>query len=151
MEVWLGECHVHAGIRPEEMLARQAEYPGADLLIHPECGCTTQSVYAAKSGMLPSATTRVLSTEGMVKHAQAAPNDTFLVATETGLLHRLNKEIPGKRFLAADDGAVCRYMKQITLPKLHASLRDLEPRVEVDPEIARRARLAIDRMLAIKP
>jgi quinolinate synthase len=78
-------------------------------------------------------------------------NDTFLVATETGLLHRLEKEIPGKKFLAADDGAVCRYMKQITLRKLHTSLRDLEPQVEVEPEMAERAKLAIDRMLAIRP
>jgi quinolinate synthase len=151
MRVWLGECHVHAGIRPEEILARQQAHPGADLLIHPECGCTAQSVYAAGCGLLPAATTKVLSTEGMVKHAAASPNDTFLVATETGLLHRLHKEIPGKRFIAADDGAVCRYMKQITLPKLHATLRDLAPQVEVDPAIAARARLAIDRMLAIRP
>jgi quinolinate synthase len=151
MEIWLGECHVHAGIRPEEMLARQAEYPGADLLIHPECGCTSQGVFAQKTGMMPTCSTFVLSTEGMVKHAMKSDNDTFLVATETGLLHRLEKEIPGKTFLAADDGAVCRYMKQITLRKLHTSLRDLDPQVEVDPTIAKRAKLAIDRMLAIRP
>jgi quinolinate synthase len=150
MEIWLGECHVHAGIRPEEMLARQSEYPGADLLIHPECGCTSQSVFARQTGMLPADTTFVLSTEGMVRHAAKSRNDTFLIATETGLLHRLRKEIPGKTFLPADDGAVCRYMKQITLPKLHATLRDLEPRVEVDPAVAARARLAIERMLAIR-
>lgn len=150
MEVWLGECHVHAGIRPEELLARQAAYPGADLLIHPECGCSSQSVFAAACGALPP-TTKVLSTEGMVRHAASAPNDTFIIATEVGLLHRLRKEIPGKTFVAADEGAVCRYMKQITLEKLHATLRDLAPRVEVEPDIAARARRAIDRMLAVRP
>ncbi len=151
MEIWLGECHVHAGIRPEEMLARQQAYPGADLLIHPECGCTSQSVFACSTGALPAGSTHVLSTEGMVKHAAKSPNDTFLVATETGLLHRLHKEIPGKTFIAADDGAVCRYMKQITLLKLRDTLRDLAPEVTVEPAVAERARLAIDRMLAIRP
>jgi quinolinate synthase len=151
MEIWLGECHVHAGIRPEEMLARQQAHPGADLLIHPECGCTSQSVFACSTGTLPAGSTHVLSTEGMVKHAAKSPNDTFLVATETGLLHRLHKEIPGKQFMAADDGAVCRYMKQITLPKLRGTLRDLAPEVVVEPAVAEKARLAIDRMLAIRP
>jgi quinolinate synthase len=153
MEVWMGECHVHAGIRPEEIYARKNALPGADLLIHPECGCTAQALYACKTGMIPGSDdgTFVLSTEGMVKHVQKAPNDTFLVATETGLLHRLNKEIPGKRFVAADDEAVCRYMKQITLQKLYESLESLAPTVELDPAIAERARLPIDRMLAIRP
>jgi quinolinate synthase len=150
MEIWMGECHVHAGIRPEELVARQQAYPNAELLIHPECGCTAQSVYAAQSGMLPADTTFVLSTEGMVRHAAKSKNDTFLIATETGLLHRLKKEMPNKTFLAADERAVCRYMKQITLPKLRDTLRDFAPAVEVDPEIARRARLSIDRMLAVR-
>jgi quinolinate synthase len=87
----------------------------------------------------------------MVRHAKASPNNTHLVATETGLLHRLQKENPGKTFVPADDGAVCRYMKQITLEKLRDCLRDMQPQVEVDAEIASKARLAIDRMLAIKP
>jgi quinolinate synthase len=100
--------------------------------------------------MLPRASTKVLSTEGMVRHAASAPNDTFLVATETGLLHRLRKENPGKTFVPADDGAVCRYMKQITLEKLRDTLRDMAPAVEVEPEVAAKARLAIDRMLAIR-
>jgi quinolinate synthase len=150
MELWMGECHVHAGIRPAEVLARQAAHPGAEVLIHPECGCTSQLVWAHGSGRLPAETTHVLSTEGMVKRAAASPAGTVLVATETGLLHRLRKETPGKTFLAADEGAVCRYMKQISLPKLRDTLRDLRPRVDVEPAIADRARLAIDRMLAIR-
>jgi quinolinate synthase len=93
--------------------------------------------------------TYVLSTEGMVKHAARSEADTFLVATETGILHRLRKEIPGRQFVAADDGAVCRYMKQITLAKVRDTLRDLGPRVEIDSQVAARARVAIDRMLAV--
>jgi quinolinate synthase len=150
MEVWMGECHVHAGIRTQEILARQSAHPDAELLIHPECGCTSQLVWAYNKGALPAATTRVLSTEGMVRETKASPADTLLIATETGLLHRLRKEVPGKTILAADEGAVCRYMKQITLPKLRDALRDLRPQVDVDPAIADRARLAIDRMLAVR-
>lgn len=149
MHIWMGECHVHAGIRPREILARQATFPGADLLIHPECGCASACVWASGTGALPAATTHVLSTEGMVKHAQRSTNDTFLVATETGLLHRLHKEIPGKRFIGADPGAICGYMKQITLPKLRDALRNLQPEVTVEPVTAARARRSIDRMLAI--
>jgi quinolinate synthase len=86
----------------------------------------------------------------MVRHARTSPISTHLVATETGLLHRLQKENPGKTFVPADDGAVCRFMKQITLEKLRDCLRDMQPQVEVEPEIAARAKLAIDRMLAVK-
>ncbi len=150
MEVWMGECHVHAGIRPSEIRANLAAHPGAELLIHPECGCTSQLVWASKTGRLPASQTHVLSTEGMVKRTMTSPADTLLIATETGLLHRLRKEIPNKTVLAADEGAVCRYMKQITLPKLRDTLRDMAPEVLVDPAIAARARLSIDRMLAIR-
>src|SRR6185437_11560456 len=93
--------------------------------------------------------TYVLSTEGMVKHAASSEASTFIVATETGILHRLNKELPGRNFVAADDAAVCRFMKQITLEKLRKTLRDLSPEVEVPEQIAARARVAIDRMLAV--
>jgi quinolinate synthase len=149
MHIWLGECHVHAGIRPDEIRAKQEALPNADLLIHPECGCASACVWANGRGMM-NPNTHVLSTEGMVKHAAASGKDTFLVATETGILHRLHKEMPGKRFIAADDAAVCRYMKQITLPKLRDTLRDLAPAVEVPPQDIDRARIAIERMLAIK-
>ncbi len=151
MEIWMGECHVHAGIRPEAIRATQAAHPGADLLIHPECGCTSRYVWARSTGAIPADGTFVLSTEGMVKHAHGAGSAVQIVATETGLLHRLRKEAPDKTFLPADEAAVCRYMKMITLEKLHATLRDLQPEVTVDPAIADRARLAIERMLAIRP
>jgi quinolinate synthase len=149
MHIWLGECHVHAGIRPDEVRARQETFPNADLLIHPECGCASACLWANGRGVM-NPRTFVLSTEGMVKHAANSSADTFVVATETGILHRLRKEIPGRQFVAADDGAVCGYMKQITLAKVRDTLRDLAPRVEVAEDIANRARVAIDRMLAIR-
>ncbi|MGN6697078.1 MAG: quinolinate synthase NadA [Thermomicrobiales bacterium] len=149
MEVWMGECHVHAGIRPSEAVARQQTYPNAELLIHPECGCTSQLVWAHNTGRMPD-DTYVLSTEGMVRRSKSSPADTILVATETGLLHRLHKEIPDKTILAADERAVCKYMKMITLPKLRDTLRDSAPEVTVEPAIADRARLAIDRMLTVR-
>ncbi len=148
MHIWLGECHVHAGIRPEAIRAKQEALPNADLLIHPECGCASACVWANGRGLM-NPNTFVLSTEGMVKHAAKSDNDTFLVATETGILHRLHKEIPGKMFIAADDTAVCGYMKQITLEKVRDTLRDLAPEVEVLPRDMQRARVAIERMLAV--
>jgi quinolinate synthase len=148
LHIWMGECHVHAGIRPEEVRAKQEALPNADLLIHPECGCASACVWANGRGVM-NPRTFVLSTEGMVKHAASSSSDTFVVATETGILHRLAKEIPGRRFVAADDNAVCGYMKQITLEKVRATLRDLSPTVDIPEPIAAKARVAIDRMLAV--
>jgi quinolinate synthase len=149
MHVWPGECHVHAGIRPEEIEARRAANPDADLLVHPECGCTAQVVWARAAGAINPARSFVLSTEKMITHARESSRDQFLVATETGIIHRLQKEVPNKRFEAADPTAVCRYMKMITPEKLRDSLRDLKPEVTVEPNIAARARVAIDRMLEV--
>ncbi len=151
MHVWMGECHVHAGIRPEEIDAKLARYPDAELMIHPECGCSSRYLWAQSACATPSASRKVLSTEGMLRHARQSDKRTFLVATEVGLLHRLRKEMPDKQFEAADDGAVCRFMKMITLSNLRDCLRDLQPEVDVSPDIAERARLAVERMLAIKP
>ncbi len=143
LNVWLGECHVHAGIRPADIERWQAEAPDAELLVHPECGCASQCMAFANDK------THILSTEGMVKFAKASPKERFLVATETGILHRLNKEAPGKRFEAVSERAICKYMKMITLEKLRDSLRDWRYIVTVEPEIAERARGAIERMVAI--
>ncbi|MEO5952779.1 MAG: quinolinate synthase NadA [Chloroflexia bacterium] len=148
MLIWAGECHVHAGIRTSEIYEMMAQYPDADLLIHPECGCTSRFVLAAEQGKLPE-NTFVLSTEGMIKHSQNSPNKTHVVATETGILHRLQKENPERTFIPADRAAVCRYMKQITIEKLRDSLRDMTPQVEVPAEKAEKARLSIERMLAV--
>jgi quinolinate synthase len=151
MHVWDGECHVHAGIRPRDISAVRAEHPGAEFMIHPECGCTTQVLEYVASGDVDPERTHMLSTGGMLDFARRSDSDTFIVATETGMLHPLAKENPGKSFVPANRSAACRYMKMITLPKLRDSLRDLSPRVKVDPQLAERARVPIERMVAITP
>jgi quinolinate synthase len=143
LRIWLGECHVHAGIRPKDIERWQAEAPDAELLVHPECGCASQCM-AFGNGR-----THILSTEGMINFARQSPKERFLVATETGIIHRLSKEAPEKRFEAVSEKAICRYMKMITLEKVRDSLRDWKHVVTVPPEIAERARGAIDRMVAI--
>ena len=149
MHIWMGECHVHGGIDPRQLDTVRRDNPGAELLIHPECGCTTSALYRSSSGDLPGPTTVVTSTEGMVRRAAESAASTFIVATEVGIIHRMEKLAPGKRFLPASRGAVCQFMKMITLPKVEAALESLSPRVTVDPAIAARARQAIDRMLAV--
>ena len=149
MQVWMGECHVHAGIEPADLDARLAEFPDAELHIHPECGCASHALYLASSGMLPSDRTHILSTAGMVRRAATTEARQVIVATETGLIHRLERLAPGREFIAANEEAVCRYMKMITPDSLLESLRCGVHEVTVDPETADRARLAIERMIAI--
>ena len=143
LRIWMGECHVHAGIRPADIVRWQDEAPDAELLVHPECGCASQCMAFGNER------THILSTEGMVNFAKASPKKRFLVATEVGILHRLAKEAPGKRFEPVSEEALCRYMKMITLEKLRDSLRDWKHAVTVPEEVAARARLAIERMVAI--
>ncbi len=149
MHVWDGECHVHAGIRPADINALRADHPDAEFMIHPECGCTTQVMEYVAAGDVDPERTHMLSTGGMLRFARGSEAETFIVATETGMLHPLAKENPDKEFIPANRAAACRYMKMITLPKLRDALRDLKPVVQVDPELAKRARVPIDRMVAI--
>jgi len=151
MHVWDGECHVHAGIRPADITAVRDANPEAEFMIHPECGCTTQVMEYVAAGDVDPERTHMLSTGGMLDFARSSDADTFIVATETGMLHPLAKENPGKSFVPANRAAACRYMKMITLPKLHDALRDLAPQVRVEPELAERARVPIERMVAITP
>jgi quinolinate synthase len=143
LTIWMGECHVHAGIRPADVERWQREAPDAELLVHPECGCASQAM-AFGNGR-----TQILSTEKMIDYARRSPKERFLVATETGILHRLAREAPGKRFEPVRDDAECRYMKLTTLEKVRDSLRELRHRVTVEPELAERARLALERMVSI--
>ena len=143
LRIWMGECHVHAGIRPQDITRWQAEAPDAEFLVHPECGCASQCMAFGNEK------THILSTEGMINFARSSPKERFLVATETGIIHRLNKEAPEKRFEAVSEKAICRYMKMITLPKLRDSLREWKYEVTVPDDVAERARGAIDRMVAI--
>ena len=150
IDVWMGECHVHAGLTREMLAERRAAYPDAEFLVHPECGCVTSAMYYAETeGDVAAGRTQIVSTEQMMRRARVSPARRFVVATETGVLHRLRRENPGKEFLAARETAECRYMKQITLEKLRDSLRDLKYQVTVPADVAARARRAIERMLAI--
>jgi quinolinate synthase len=151
MQVWDGECHVHAGIRPADIDAMQDEHPDAEFLVHPECGCTTQVMEFVAAGDIDAEHTHMLSTGGMLDFARESDADEFIVATETGMLYPLEQENPEKRFIPANRMASCKYMKMITLPKLRDALRELAPVVKVDPEIAERARIPIERMVAIGP
>jgi quinolinate synthase len=149
IHVWMGECHVHAGIDPENINNQRALHPGAEFLIHPECGCATSAVEAVSSGAVSAAGVQILSTEGMIRRPAISDSEEFIVATEVGILHRLRRENPTKRFIPANDRAVCAFMKVTTLPKVLASLEHMQHRITVDPETAARARRAIDRMVAV--
>jgi quinolinate synthase len=155
MHVWDGECHVHAGIKPADITAVRAAHPGADFLIHPECGCSTSVMEYVAAGDIAAGGVQMLSTGGMLTYAQQLGAETqgnrrtAIVATETGMLHPLRRTAPDVEFVAANEAASCRYMKMITLPKLRDGLRDGVYEVKVAPEIAERARVPIERMVAI--
>jgi len=150
MHVWDGECHVHAGIRPRDISEMRAAHPGADFLIHPECGCSTSVMEYVAAGDVDAEGVHMLSTGGMLGWAATAPaGTTAIMATETGMLHPLQMARPDIDFVAANEAATCRYMKMITLPKLRDALRDMSGVVKVPDAIAERARVPIERMVAI--
>jgi quinolinate synthase len=146
MTLWPGECHVHAGIGAGDVDRALHEHPDSELLMHPEC---PSAMRFAERGSTGEADVHVRSTGGMLERVRERPEGSFVVATETGMLHPLQKAAPRARFAAANKRAVCKYMKMITLPKLRDSLRDVKFRVEVPRELAERARLPIERMVAI--
>jgi quinolinate synthase len=149
IEVWMGECHVHKGIRPEILDQARREHPEAEVLVHPECGCAGQLIYALGTGDIKPDGLHIASTEGMVNLARERPAPSFIVATETGIMHRMRQVAPTKQFFAADPEAVCAFMKTITLDNLLDSLRLDRYHVTVPPDIAARARAALDRMVAL--
>lgn len=149
MVVYPGECHVHARVRPRDVTEKMAAYPDAEFLIHPECGCVSTCMHYVARGEIPTQKTHILSTGGMMKYAKTSKADKFVVATETGILYRLHKENPSKKFIPLRDDMVCQFMKMITLPKLLNSLKNLEFEVKVNKEIADRARVPIERMLKL--
>ncbi|MEX2627158.1 MAG: quinolinate synthase NadA [Ilumatobacteraceae bacterium] len=149
IHVWLGECHVHAGINGADLKARVEAQPDAELFVHPECGCTTSALYLTTAGVVPAERTRILSTSGMVEAARDTSAATVLVATETGMLHQLEQVNSTTAFEPVNPAAVCKYMKMITPAKLLRSLRDGTDEVTVPPDIAERARRSVERMIAI--
>jgi quinolinate synthase len=147
--IWDGECHVHAGIRPEDITTVRDEHPDAEFLIHPECGCATQAMEYVASGDIDPEGVQMLSTGGMLDYMEKHPEGEYIVATENGMLYPLQEAAPKAKLIEANRMAFCKYMKMITLPKVRDSLREMKFEVKVPPEIAERAKLPIERMVAI--
>jgi quinolinate synthase len=149
IHVWMGECHVHAGISGADLRERVAAAPDAEVLVHPECGCATSALWLAGTGDLPRERTHVLSTGGMLEHARRTRAPRVLVATETGMLHQLRRANPAASFEPVNPRAVCVYMKMTTREVLLRCLREGVDEVRVDPDVAARARRSVEAMLAV--
>jgi quinolinate synthase len=151
IHLWPGECHVHAGIRTADLNEMKHSHPGAELVVHPECGCTTNLLYQGLNGGETNGNGHIkfLSTGGMIKYAKESRAKEFIIATETGMLYKLRKDNPDKTFYPARDNAVCKYMKMITLEKVLRSLEEEVYEVKVPEHIAEKAKKSIDRMLEI--
>jgi quinolinate synthase len=147
--IWDGECHVHAGIRPKDITTVREEHPNAEFLIHPECGCATQAMEYVAAGDIDPDGVHMLSTGGMLSYMEEHPDGEYIVATENGMLHPLQQAAPRATLVEANRMAFCKYMKMITLPKVRDSLREMKHEVKVPPEIAKRATVPIERMVAI--
>lgn len=140
IQLWQGYCPAHTLIQSEDIDRLKAEHPKAEFLMHPECGCMTRSMHLAD---------RVMSTEGMVRYAKESPAREFIIATETGILYRMREDNPGKTFIPASEQSLCNYMKMNTMDKIVHSLEKLVYEVKVPADLAKRARLPIERMLAV--
>jgi len=149
MQIWAGECHVHAGITPDDIEKKLAELKNAEFVVHPECSCTTPMMYDIASGRYKNHQVQILSTEGMMNYVSKSSSQQFVVATETGILYRMRQQNTQKTFIPASENAECEYMKMITLDKVYRSLYDEKYEVKVAKRIADKARLAIERMLSI--
>jgi quinolinate synthase len=149
MRIWLGECHVHADISAVGLRNRVAEHPEAEVYVHPECGCTTSALWMVSQGELPAERTHVLSTGAMLEAARHSTSSTVLVATEIGMLHQLRKANTTTAFEPVNSKASCRFMKMTTPRTLLRALREGRDEVVVDPDVAARARSAVERMLEI--
>lgn len=149
MRIWMGECHVHAGISAAGLRDKVAEHPEAEVYVHPECGCTTSALWMVSEGELPAERTHVLSTGAMLEAARRSTSSTVLVATEVGMLHQLRKANRTTVFEPVNSKASCRFMKMTTPLKLLRSLREGRDEVLVDPAVAARARSAVERMIEI--
>ncbi len=136
MVLWPGFCPTHVRIRPERIMELRQEYPQAKVVVHPEC---TPEVIAVAD--------EVTSTSGMCRYARRDEVREMVVGTEMGLIHRLRKENPGKRFIPISEQAICPNMKLITLEKVLWSLEEMSPEVRVSQEIRLKAIAAVDKML----
>jgi len=149
MHIWPGECHVHAQLTAQKINELRELQPNAEFLIHPECGCVSNTMYNLAENNISEKKTKILSTGGMIKYAKSSTAKDFIVATETGILYPLRKENPTKTFYPAQKDAVCEYMKMINLDKIYKSLNELVYEVKVPKKIAEKARKPILKMLEI--
>ena len=149
IHIWMGECHVHAGIAPHQVEHVVEQHPDAELLIHPECGCSTSNMYLLSEGDLPNDRTHILSTGKMLNHSKRSTAKEYVVATEVGIMHQMKKQNPEKEFIAANPEAICPFMKMITLPKLRDALKENKHVITVPTETAEQANLAIERMISV--
>lgn len=149
IHIWQGQCHVHQNITSDMLRAAMSAEPQADVLVHPECSCATTALTMTASGEVPADRIRIVSTGGMVDEARRAHNVPVLVATEVGMLHQLHRANPGVAFTAVSKEAVCPFMKMITPAKLLRALQEGRDEIFVDPQIAQKARQAVERMIAI--
>jgi quinolinate synthase len=149
MHIWMGECHVHAGISPTDVRNQVAAHPDAELLIHPECGCATSALWLTGTGDLPADRTHILSTGGMAEVARGLTSDVALVATEIGMLHQLRRLNRRTTFLPMNPKASCAFMKMTTPELLLRCLREGRDVVLIDEAIAVPARRAVARMVAV--
>ncbi|OGM96634.1 MAG: hypothetical protein A3B86_00505 [Candidatus Yanofskybacteria bacterium RIFCSPHIGHO2_02_FULL_38_22b] len=149
--LWLmmGACHVHNDIRPYHVDNARKQHPNAAIAVHPECGCTSSCMRQVQTGEIPLKLVGFRSTSGMFKYAEEIPQKEIIIATEVGNIYPLSKAVPSKTFIPANPDAVCAYMKQNTLRNLYESLRDMKYEITVDPELAKQARVPIERMLRI--
>ncbi|HYF99448.1 MAG TPA: quinolinate synthase NadA [Candidatus Saccharimonadales bacterium] len=148
IKIWPGECHVHAGITNNDINSMLQKYKDAEFMVHPECSCTSSTLYHISKGDI-NRDSKILSTEGMMTEARLSKNNQFLIATEVGILHRMREENPSKDFIPIKSDAICKYMKKITIEKVHNSLVNDVYEVKVPEKIARKALIPIERMLAI--
>ena len=138
MILWPGYCPTHVRILPQEITRLKLEYPKAEVIVHPECRSEVTTL-----------ADEVLSTSGMLKFAQKTEAKEIIVGTEIGIIYRLKKENPGKKFIPASEQAVCPNMKLVTLEKILWSLEEMSFEVKVPEEIRLKAKLAVDKMLEI--
>lgn len=147
MHIWNGACHVHEKIGDTTFNEKKKEHPNAEYLIHPECGCSSNCMLKSLDNC--SDNIHIFSTEGMIKYVNDSDADEFVIATEVGILHRMKKANPNKKFIPLNENSICEYMKRIDLKKLRDALYFEQYEVKVNGQLSERAKLPINRMLEI--
>ena len=147
MHIWPGECHVHAGFRQQHLEKLQKKYPQAEFILHPECGCVSQCLLLIEEEKIDSA--KVLSTSGMIKEVKESSAEQFIIGTEVGIIERMKREVPHKEYIPLKESAVCKYMKMITLPKVHDALQHMQYEITMDESTRTKALGSLERMISI--